>query len=64
MPSFKPALIRFSSALILGCTLAGVLSAQEPAYLNPVLEVNSLFSAQSPIPVYGRTAVALVKELE
>ncbi|MGJ8690777.1 MAG: carboxy terminal-processing peptidase [Gammaproteobacteria bacterium] len=43
---------------------AGNLQAQEEETLNPVLDVDSLYTELSSEPIYGRTAAELLQELE
>ncbi|MEX2130206.1 MAG: carboxy terminal-processing peptidase [Pseudohongiellaceae bacterium] len=59
--------LRFVSSKIaaaLALAICVPLGAQEAAYLNPVLEVESLYKPLDSLPVYGQTAIALLKELE
>ena len=50
-------------SLMLAFGTTGVL-AQEPEVLNPVLDVNTLYTALSAEEVYGNTAAELLAELE
>ncbi len=43
---------------------AGTLQAQEEEILNPVLDVDALYTELSSEPIYGRTAAELLQELE
>lgn len=53
-----------SATALISLILCGMVFAQEPAYLNPDLEIDALYAPLKSEPVYGQTAVALVHELE
>lgn len=54
-----------SLATIMACFLnPAALAAEDPALLNAVLDPDALFSPLSSLPIYGQTAIELVRELE
>lgn len=60
---FRSSALTTALALALGFGPFGI-SAQEVDVLNPVLDVDSLYTELSSEPVYGRTAAELLAELE
>lgn len=55
---------RIITTVFLALIVSAQTFAQEPETLDPVLDIGSIFQPLESIPVYGQTAVALVKELE